>query len=146
MFTGNSDTSFLLKAAELKLTKYLIKPVKRQELKEAISLVNKELEKFHIISRDIIYLKDNFYWDNYENLLYKDNKQISLTKIEREILKILFQSFPNITIYDYLLFHIWDDLGDKSFNALKTAIKKLRKKLPPDTIENIYATGYKLIL
>jgi len=43
MFTAHSDQNFLLQAVSLQLTKYLVKPVSRQELKEALDLAISEL-------------------------------------------------------------------------------------------------------
>ncbi len=43
MFTAHSDQSFLLKAVSLQLTKYLVKPVSRKELKEALDFAISEL-------------------------------------------------------------------------------------------------------
>ncbi|MFT7861109.1 MAG: response regulator [Sulfurimonas sp.] len=41
--TAHSDSYRLLKATELKLTTYLVKPVSRSELKEALHLVKEQL-------------------------------------------------------------------------------------------------------
>ncbi|MGB5793051.1 response regulator transcription factor [Poseidonibacter sp.] len=43
MCTAHSDQNFLLQAVSLQLTKYLVKPVSRQELKEALDLAISEL-------------------------------------------------------------------------------------------------------
>ena len=41
MLTAHSDKSFLLKAVGLKLTRYLVKPVSRKDLKEALKYQNR---------------------------------------------------------------------------------------------------------
>ena len=50
MLTAHTDKSFLLKATTLKLTKYLVKPVNRKDLKDALELVIDELLNFDIQS------------------------------------------------------------------------------------------------
>ena len=145
MITGNTNSDFLLKATELKLTKYLIKPVNRNNLKEAISLVNREIQQFQTISKNIINLKENFIWDNTNKTLLKNEKMIALTQQEVQILNNLIKSIPNQISFESLCFNIWDEYHDKNINSLKTSIKKLRRKLPKGTIENIYGIGYKLV-
>ena len=46
MLTAHTDTTLLLEASSLKLTKYLVKPISRSDLKEALKLVIKELTSF----------------------------------------------------------------------------------------------------
>jgi len=144
MFTGNTDTSFLLKAAELKLTKYLVKPVSRTELKNALGLVEDEIRNFQVLSKEFLFLKDNYSWDYTNKELYSNNKIINLTKTEVEILSKLFRNNELTISYDELLIDIWGTFDSSKIDLVKTAIKKLRKKLPNETIVNIYGQGYKI--
>jgi DNA-binding response OmpR family regulator len=143
MLTANADVETLLEATELKLTKYLVKPVNREQLKGAMDLVMKELTSFEIKAKKIIILKDGYSWD-VENIELKvDAKTIMLTNKEREILKLLFSNVNIVYTYDEIIEHIWGYDSDK-VDALKTIIKNLRKKLPKDTIKNIFGVGYKI--
>lgn len=144
MITGNTNSDFLLKATELKLTKYLVKPVKRVELKEAIALITKEFEQFQTISKKTIRIKENYKWDNTSEILFKEDVVVDLTQLEIKILSYLFKDVSSTVYYESLCFNIWDNYNDKNLNSLKTAIKKLRRKLPEDTIQNIYGIGYKV--
>ncbi len=60
LFTSYCDKETLLKASILKLTQYLIKPVSRKDLKDAIQLAIKEIENFNISSKKILELKDGY--------------------------------------------------------------------------------------
>ena len=48
--------------------------------------------------------------------------------------------------YGDIVIYIWDSFEDDKINSLKTAIKKLRKKIPSDLIENVYGIGYRFIV
>jgi DNA-binding response OmpR family regulator len=145
MITAYSDVDTLLNATELKLTKYLVKPFTGKELFSALSLAMSELANFQIISKKQFFLKENFVWDFAEQSLTKDLKEIKLTPKEKKILSILFSN-PNSTInYDNLLVNVWDDFESYSLDTLKTMMKNIRKKLPENTIQNIYGIGYKFI-
>ena len=63
MLTAHSDANLLLEAVELKLTKYLIKPISRDELKESLNLVVSELDNYFNENNKILQLKDGCCWD-----------------------------------------------------------------------------------
>lgn len=145
MITAFSDIETLLSATELKLTKYLVKPFTGQELFSALSLAVSELAQFQTISKKQLFLKENFIWDFTEQILLKGSYEIKLTPKEKKILQILFSN-PNTTItYDKLLLEVWEDFENYSIDTLKTMVKNIRKKLPENTIQNIYGIGYKFI-
>lgn len=63
MFISDLNDNFLLKASELKLTKYLVKSIEIDEFLKAVSKAINEIESFDIIPREIVVLKDNHVWD-----------------------------------------------------------------------------------
>ncbi len=144
IFTAHSTTDFLLQASELKLTKYLLKPVTRAELNEALELVIKELNSFDIVSKNIFILQESFIWDYNEHKLLKNHIEVNLTLQESQILDLLFNNISTNLSYDDIILHLWDSFETDKINSVKTLIKNLRKKLPEDTIENIYGFGYKI--
>lgn len=144
MLTSYSDIGILLEATELKLTKYLIKPIKRQELKEAINLAIEEILNFDTTSNTILNLKNNFTWSIKDKKLYCENRVIKLTKRESEILAIIFQNSKNITTYEEILYEIWQENSQKSLKSLKTMMTNIRNKLSHNIIENVYGIGYRV--
>ena len=80
MLTAHSDVEFLLQASELKLTKYIVKPLTRDALSETIKMLLNELGKFNIRNIQTLTLKDHFLWSFEKKELTKDGKivQISL--------------------------------------------------------------------
>ena len=56
---------------------------------------------------------------------------------------MLSDNCNNITQTPDILNKIWED-DTASEQSVRTLIKKLRKKLPQSTIENVYGGGYKL--
>ncbi len=148
MLTAYSDTQYLLSAAELKLTKYLVKPINRAELKEALNLVVEELEKFNTVSKKILNLNENYYWDLDKSELYQNQQLLPLTKNETKIAEMLFQNINKTMNYDQIIYYVWEDsFADIDFiKSLKATINNLRKKLPIDTIKNVFGIGYRIDL
>ena len=143
ILTGNSDVDILLEAAELKLTKYLLIPIHGDKLFNALEDAVNEIKSFTIIEHNLLHLKENYIWDFKEKSLIKDSKEVHLTPKEKKILNHLFSN-PNITVtYEVLMDKVWDDYLNNNIDTIKTMIKNIRKKLPKDTIKNIYGIGFK---
>ena len=144
MLTAHSDTEYLLNATNLKLTRYLIKPVNREDLSNALNLAIDELNKFNIYSKSIIYLKDNLHWDSASRELFSENNLLPLTKNETLLIEILISKLDRSFSYDDIIYELWPDEFNDKLPALKTLVKGLRKKLPEDLLENSRSVGYRL--
>lgn len=88
-----------------------------------------------------------------ENLTYKDidinvanytakisNEQISLSKTEFELLKILVEHSEEIVTRDQIIEKLWG--WDASDNLLDSTMKKLRQKIPENYIKTMRGIGY----
>lgn len=140
--TAHSDKEKLLQAIELHLVKYLVKPVQSDQLKELLfSLVN-ELRT----SNHRIYLKEGFYWDSDKQKLFQQDKEIELKPKEQKVLALLIskadQSVSAVEIYR----HLYAKQPERTFssNAVTSLIKRMRQKLPKNTIRTSYGIGYML--
>ena len=90
LLTAHSDKSFLFKAIPLKLVKYLVKPVTRKDLNEALSISIKELENYNVVSLEKIELTENYSWNIKIKELKQHNTIINLTNKEKILLELLF--------------------------------------------------------
>ncbi len=142
MLTAHQDSEHLLKATELKLTKYIIKPANRDDLKEALNKAIQELESFSIKSKEMVLLKENYRWEIENRELSCNNHLIWLTNQERNLLALLLLDTHRIFTYDELIVSLWDDFESDKRDSLKTLVKNVRRKLPKDTIKNIFGIGY----
>ncbi|WP_457746821.1 response regulator transcription factor [Sulfurimonas sp.] len=146
MLTALSDVETLVSASELKLTKYLIKPISRDELKEAFEMAVDEIVNYTTYSNRLIHIKESCYWDqDKEKLIYHD-KEIFLTRKERELLSLLFSNIHRVFKSEEIIFELWYDFDNSKISSLKTLVKTLRKKLPEGTIKNVFGIGYTIEL
>lgn len=140
--TAFSDKNYLMAAIELKLEKYIIKPLTSRNLIPALSKAIEELEK----ERDAkIYLDEIFYFDNILSLFYINEKVLDLNKKELLFLKLLTQNKNRVVSYEEIEQYVWED-EYMSLNSLRTTIGFLRKKIPFNCIKNISNMGYTLNL
>ncbi len=145
ILTAHLEQDKLLFAAELNLTKYLPKPISRIKLKEALNEAVIQYKELNDESSNF-FLKDGYVFNRDSKKLIFNDEEIKLTKHETLFLELLTSKkdrvFSSDEIYDYL----WNQFEDCETSAtkLKDLIKRLRKKIPKDSIENIYGAGYKL--
>ncbi len=144
MLTAHTDKSFLLKATTLKLTKYLVKPVSRKDLNEALESTINEILKYSVVSIQKIELSENYSWNMELKELKHHNHIIELTNKERTLLELLFSHKNRVFTYEEIFEYVWGYDESITLNGLKNMIKRLRKKFPENTILNIFNEGYKI--
>ena len=144
MLTAHTDKSFLLKATTLKLTKYLVKPVSRKDLNEALESTINEILKYSVMSIQKIELSENYSWNMELKELKHHNHIIELTNKERTLLELLFSHRNRVFTYEEIFEYVWGYDESITLNGLKNMIKRLRKKFPENTILNIFNEGYKI--
>lgn len=145
ILTAHLEQDKLLFAAELNLTKYLPKPISRNELKLALKKATDEIKELKG-TLEVIYLADDFSWNKTTKSLIANNNEIKITKYEILLLDLLSSKKDKVFTLDEISLHLWDEIDDIEINTnkLKDIIKRIRKKLPKNSIENIYGAGYKL--
>ncbi len=143
MLSAYSDKDKLLKATELKLTKYLIKPVSPKLFKQTLDQLAHELlrnpSRFFSLSNQII-------WDKQRECLKVNAHQVLLTEKERRLLNLLIKNHGKMVSYEKIIVTLWDDAieRDISIDSVKNQVSKLRKKLSYNQISSVYGEGYRL--
>lgn len=138
--TAYSDTTYLLQAIELRLIKYLIKPVQESGFKEALQLC---IDSIRNKDSNIIELSQNTFFDRYNQTLVCEGEIVTLRTKELQLLTLLLKYKTRYVTYAEIENHIWRESAMSS-DALKTLVKNLKTKLPPNLISNLSGTGYKI--
>ena len=145
--TFKDDVQTLLQATELKLFKYLIKPIDFTTLKNIIEESIEELNRFHTVELDIINISPTLIWKTSEFELFSNNQIVKLTPKEKKVLNLLLQKPNQVFTYNEIIYEVWEknnEAGDRK--TLKTMITGLRKKIKDVEINNVYGYGYKIVL
>lgn len=135
VLSAHSDKEKLLKAIDLGINKYFIKPFDPEELLEHINKLALKLNK-----QKQSKLKEDFIFDNNSLSLYKNNSLISLTKREKELFYILIKHKNQLVTTQDIKENLWND--EVNDEALRTFIKRVRIKTSKDLIENVSGQGY----
>nr|WP_315845152.1 response regulator transcription factor [uncultured Achromobacter sp.] len=73
-----------------------------------------------------------------------DGQALTLTSHEFKVLSVLMQRAGDVVSRTELIEHIYAQDFDRDSNTIEVFIGRLRKKLPPDTIETVRGLGYRL--
>ena len=73
-----------------------------------------------------------------------DGRALTLTSHEFKVLSVLMQRAGEVVSRSELTEHVYAQDLDRDSNTIEVFIGRLRKKLPPDTIETVRGLGYRL--
>jgi len=148
--TSYHDDKTMKETLECEPYGYLIKPCKDADLKVAIttalhkhkyffenksSLIDKE-NKFIVLSKILKF-------DRSTGSLYKNDKQVLLTKNERKLFEIMTEKPDQIIPFNRISTYIWRETV-YDMGKIRTLFYRLRLKIGSDPFENIYEEGYKI--
>ena len=142
IITAFCDKDYLLKAIELGLVKYLVKPVNEKEFEEALFLCVNSLEQNET---NIIKLDENSYFDTFNKNLFVQNEIIKLRVKEILFLELLIKNSNRYVSYEEIENYVWYD-SVMTKDALKTLVKNIKTKIPKELILNLTNSGYKIAL
>ncbi len=138
--TAYTDQEYLIKAVELQLVKYIVKPITKEKLMGALEL---SLQRMEDKSKFSLPLSDTCSYNGFSKEIICDGKIIKLTKNELLFLDLLAFNTSRVVTYDEIEAQIWPYEGMSS-DAIRSLVRALRKKLPDDALDNISGIGYKL--
>ncbi len=133
IISAYTKTDYLLESVELKLDKYVVKPFTSKKLHSLLKKLDERFKKgvSFDLGNGVIVNKD-------ESILIFKEKIYHLTFKELEFLDIL--SSKGVVTYDEID-TIWQD-APPTQDAIRSFIKTLRKKLPPNFLKNRQNLGY----
>ncbi len=146
VLTAYDEREKLMKAFDLDVINYLLKPINRKKLSSAVDLALETLPNCEDEKGYICRIDSNTRWDHNRNGLYSYGEPVGLSQFEKRLLSLLCE-YKNIEVSAHDIFaHVWVDLDNEfSMDSIRTLIKKLRKKLPDGVLVNGYGGYYKLI-
>ncbi len=140
MLTAYKDEEYLLDAIKLLLTDYIVKPLKPFDFLNLLKETIKELSV-----KNKIYFQDVFMFDKNNDILYKNNEIINLTKTEAKLLFILISKLDQDAPLELIANYIWDNKELSNYsNSLRNYINKIHKKIDTEIISSVYGYGYKI--
>lgn len=141
ILSAHSQKAQLLKAIELGVFRYFIKPIASTELIEAIHLA---AEKALATTGALVCLdeKNALFWSR-EGYYLKiaASKSVALTTHEQRLLELLYDQQGRVVSVEAIQQHVWPD-EPPTTQALRNLVARLRKKVPQLNIKSRYGSGY----
>jgi len=136
--TAYLDNAYLLKAVELGLAKYLIKPISEEKLLPVLKMCSEDIKAGH----ENFCIDNQHEFDTLSTTLFKDNTPVVLTKKELDFLTLLVENAHRTVRYEEFNSYVWH--GEMSEDAMRTTVKGLRRKISKESLVNISKVGYQI--
>lgn len=134
-----SEKERLLKAIDVGIDKYLIKPIDPDELMLTINYIADEL-----LSLDkVVELGGGYQFDKNRKVLVQEGKTIALTKKELLFISILVRNLGVFVLHEEIKKYVWTN-RNVTDAAIRTFIKRVREKTGKEFIKNVPGLGYKI--
>jgi two-component system, OmpR family, response regulator VanR len=140
VISGYDDKEKLHEAIKLNLQEYLVKPLSYDIFDEILEKLKEDINKIN----NKIYLTPKVYYESKTKCIYENNSEVKFTKKESMLIDLLVKKFSQPVSSYEIHNYIYELETDFNINAIRTLIKKVRKKLPKNVLENIYGGSYKL--
>lgn len=146
IISARSNEEEKVKALDLGADDYVTKPFGTNELlariRTALRHQNVQTEAISVIENKALKI------DFEKQLVYKDGREIHLTKNEYRILALMFRQFGKVVTYQTLMTEVWGPYSDDS-QTLRVNMSNIRKKIEKDTLKPEYliteiGVGYRL--
>ncbi len=141
VLSAYSERERLLRAIDIGIDKYLIKPVDIEEL----LLIFKFIKNEKIGTNGLVIINERYRFDKIKRVLIKDEQEIALTKKELAFISLLIKQIGALVLHEDIKRHIWTN-EKVSDTAIRTFIKRVRDKIGDDFIKNVPGLGYKISL
>ena len=135
-----STKEYLLKAIELQLVKFLIKPISEQQLTEALDIC---CSAFEHKRTNVVTLSSVCSFDRFNKTIVNKGILFTLRTKECLLLELLLKNKERFVSYEEIENAVWEN-SVMSKDALKTVIRDLKAKLPVNSIENLSKMRYKI--
>lgn len=136
IISSNHDLEKIQKSYEIGCDDYLKKPFYILELVQKV-------KKLCILPKMFLKFSDNCSYDFVNHRLFIDDKELELTKKELLFLELFSKNLHHVATYEELEEYVWEGEETTLVN-IRSMIKRLRKKLPENSIIIVKGLGYSL--
>lgn len=140
LLTANDTDLDIVDGLEQGADDYITKPFSLSVLR---ARVNTQLRRA-ASPREAAFHMDGFLFDFPNLRFFAGEREVSLSKTEQKLLRLLVENRGNVVSRDTLVDRIWTDGADfVEENALSVTVKRLRDKLGAQgDIQTVYGIGY----
>jgi len=136
IISSNHELNKIQLSYEKGCNEYLKKPFFMYELVHKVKSLCKLEDKY-------IVFNDTYKYNFIDHILYKNNEKVILAKKEILFLELFSQNINKIVSYDEIDEYVWEG-EETNMDNIRALIKRLRKKIPKESIKIVTGIGYTL--
>ncbi len=142
IISGHKDEEFLFRSIPLGLTAYLLKPIKYDELIDALSRC---AEKLVVSQTGVRELKEGWSYESDTKTLLNEGKHFNLNKKEALFIELLSLNRNRLITKEMIQESVWmeDEMSD---SAITNFIMRIRRRFGKNFIYTIPDLGYRFKL
>ncbi len=140
VLSAYSEKERLLRAIDIGIDKYLIKPVDVDELLRIAAQMNEAR-----LGAGAVKINEHYEFEPSKKVLVRDGIEIPLTKKELAFIMLLLKQSGALVLHEDIKRHIWTSQSVTD-TAIRTFIKRVRDKVGEGLIKNVPGLGYKVEL
>ncbi len=141
--TAYAEPEMIDYAVESKACAYLMKPYREKEILATLKLALMQNPTFPT-EKDLsqIQLKNNFVFNNQQQSLHKENKEIPLSSKKLRLIELLAKNKNTTVSNEQICMYVWGEM--KSNSTLRSLIHRFRSVVGDDIITNVNGVGYSI--
>ena len=114
-----------------------------KRLKQVKQHLKKELQKHTNNYRSVITISNSCFYNTLEKTLYFENRKITFSKKETQLLDLLVKHIDNPVSYEMIELIVWDN-HSVLYSTVRSLVRRIRNKTCANLITNIPGIGYKI--
>lgn len=129
---------------------YLTKPFSATELLARIRVALRHYYKMNRDEMEAVYINRDLKLDDKKRILYKEEKELHLTKLEYELLLLFMKNVGKVLTYNYILKEVYGKNYGSDTQALRALMAGLRRKIEDNPAKPKYiiteiGIGYRMV-
>ncbi len=139
--TAYAEKEMIEYAEMSKAYAYLMKPYREKEILATlrVALTHSE-ENSDAQTKELIELKEGFFFDTRNRRLVKNGKEIPLTSKKLRLIELLAKNKNSTVSNEQICLEVWRE--PRSDNTLRSLIHRFRNTIGADIITNVNGVGY----
>ncbi len=148
VLSAHHESEYLLTLINLGIEQFITKPIDHEEMLSVLYKVCKKINNKFIFNatKEKIYFSNNSYFDKETFGFYHEDVLMKLTKNELLFMRYGCTYIDKICTNEEIVNYFSYEGVSITNDNIRNLVAKLRKKLPINCIESIYATGYKVFV
>lgn len=142
IFSAHDDKDYFLKTINAGIDGYILKPYTLEQITQTLDNLIQKYQSYEEYENKIR-LENGFVWDKNLNQLFKNSKNIRLSKYEKKLFELFISEHSILKSYDEIEYFLFNNV-DNNTKRIRNLITRLKQKLDYELFETVYSHGYSL--